>query len=256
MHKAFLILLITLLFIFLKYNSKEDFITYYLPFYRDPNTNIPSIYRINKDFSNLKFKYKGELNVFYKDSSLNKKTFYSTFLLFVFRNINANNLYIENIPSFTELEQKPNSIYFISSLLGSKLNNTKYKDLTFIANINYKYIYIITKKYKDSSEIPPDAIIGVGDEEDDSNIFGKQLFLSMDGNVGNTTFPQKFISLPVHERFRALLENQLDAIIVTDFFPSDIVNYYLQRDFERELIILPFTNINNEVLLQRNKRKL
>jgi len=251
MQRAFFILLVTLLFILLKNYTKENFITYYLPFYRDPNKNVPSIYRINKDFYNLKFKYKGELNVFYKDSSIKKKTFYSTFLLFVFRNINANNLYIKNVDSYMKLKTVPNSIYFISSLLGSELSNTKYKDLTFIGNINYKYVYILTKKYKDSSEIPSNAIIGVGNEEDDSYIFGKQLFLSMDGNVGNNTFTQKFISMSVHQRFRELLDNKLDAIIITDFFPSNIINFYLERDFERQLIILPFTNINNEVLLQK-----
>ena len=243
----YIILIIIIYIIFQKYlfnndlfkndSNIEHFYTLFLPFYYPETIKKYQHYATNFTDPNLK-KYKISFLI------TNQQLKYTYFHLFL-KSLIAYNYPIINVnllaPSDNDRAIMPkinNAIQYemgiISApILANQYINDDYNNVRYITSLNEQYIFILSPidKNIDTLRDLDGKIIGVGYKESLWDQCAKDIFHNIKINY-----------IPYHSSLKDMLQrlynNKLDAIIITDSYPSNILNFIFYNFYGLHLISL------------------
>ena len=160
-YKSLLIIIITLVSLYVtNYNKKdlikEDFITWFQPFYKDNTKLVPKYMRDNIVYNNFKFDFLNKININIQSSgdietvsSYNKNLFKN-----LMNNVKINNIYLnydkdaDNI--YNKVTNNKNNIGIVSAVsIYNKISSEEASELSninFITVTSYNYIFFLTNK--------------------------------------------------------------------------------------------------------------
>ena len=251
MNYNLIVLFIIIIFIFYTINKnliihKENYLTYYLPFYNIDSNLLNNFYR-EHNYSKNFFKKKFDYEVIKLGSSS-----YSYEFNVLFSKIVADKTMSYSITSI----KYNNELKLISDLYNNKINlaiasiilinyfNIEYKvnldNLYVISNLYKSYIIILTKlKYNifRVDEIPYKTKIGVLNE---SNV----IFFYIHKFLKDLKYNKDDIDIIVYnsldDLYNAFKKDEIKVIIYIDSLPNDNLNELINFNFERDIILLPF----------------
>ena len=251
MNYNLIVLFIIIIFIFYTINKrlvvhKENYLTYYLPFYNIDSNLLNNFYR-EHNYSKNYFKKKFEFEVIKFGSSE-----YSYEFNVLFSKIVADKTMSYSISSI----KYNNELKLISDLYNNKINlaissiilinyfNIEYKvnldNLYVISNLYKSYIIILTKlKYNifRVDEIPYKTKVGVLNE---SNV----IFFYINKFLNDLKYNKDDIDIIVYnsldDLYDAFKKDKIKVIIYIDSLPNDNLNELINFNFERDIILLPF----------------
>jgi len=241
----FIILIILLLYFYINYYNQniENFYTLFLPYY-DPN----NIKKYNTFKNNYREYNQPKYNVnFYKT---NQQLKYTNFLLFLKSLIAYNypiiNVNFETLNSDRTLIQKLNTstnndltIIPAPIMVNESINNNL-DNLRFITSMNEQYIFILSPIDKNIDTIFDlhNKKIGVGEKGSLWDQCAKDIF-----NNINIKYQPHYLNLKV--MLQELYNDNIDAILITDSFPSNLLNFIFHNFFHIHLISLePIHNLD------------
>lgn len=243
----------------LKKQIKENYLTYFLPYY-DQNINpLSNFYKDNdnnKNYFKKKFSYKPINFGFVKDDAKIVKLLIS--------------FYISNSTTQkVNLIKYSNSLNNIKDLVDNKidlcvtdfptlicyteiLNNNidKLKLVTQLFNI---YIYPFTKKsYNIFSldDITPDTIIGIIKDSDPFYYYYDRYFDFL-GYKNKTDYKIKLYDNS-SDLFNGFINNECQMIFITGVFPNDNIKTFLDNNINSDILLLPFNISKEELFLKKN----
>ena len=251
MNYNLIVLFIIIIFIFYTINKrlivhKENYLTYYLPFYNIDSNLLNNFYR-EHNYSKNFFKKKFDYEVIKLGSST-----YSYEFNVLFSKIVADKTMSYSITSI----KYNNELKLISDLYNNKINlaitsiilinyfNIKYKvnldNLYVISNLYKSYIIILTKlKYNifRVDEIPYKTKIGVLNE---SNV----IYFYINKFLNDLKYNKDDIDIIIYKSlddlYDAFKKDEIKLIIYIDSLPNDKLNELINFNFERDIILLPF----------------
>lgn len=251
MNYNLIVLFIIIIFIFYTINKrlivhKENYLTYYLPFYNIDSNLLNNFYR-EHNYSKNYFKKKFDYEVIKLGSSE-----YSYEFNVLFSKIVADKTMSYSITSIKYNDE----LKIISDLYNNKINlaitsiilinyfNIVYKvnldNLYVISNLYKSYIIILTKlKYNifRVDEIPYKTKIGIINE---SNV----IYFYINKFLNDLKYNKDDIDIIVYKSlddlYDAFKKDKIKVIIYIDSLPNDNLNELINFNFERDIILLPF----------------
>ena len=225
---------------------KENYLTYYLPFYNTDSKLLNNFYR-EHNYSKNYFKKKFDYEVIKLGSSE-----YSYEFNVLFSKIVADKTMSYSITSIKYNDE----LKIISDLYNNKINlaitsiilinyfNIVYKvnldNLYVISNLYKSYIIILTKlKYNifRVDEIPYKTKIGIINE---SNV----IYFYINKFLNDLKYNKDDIDIIVYKSlddlYDAFKKDKIKVIIYIDSLPNDNLNELINFNFERDIILLPF----------------
>jgi len=257
MYLYFIIIIIILYYLTNHYNQNiENFYTLFLPFY-EPNTiakynfykNNESKYNIkyNVNFliSNNQYKYTN-LQLFIKSLIAYHKSIININLSSSYnndRNILSNINNINNINNNLAIIPSP---IVINELINNEINN-----INFITTMNEQYIFIISASNTNIDTIYDlyNKKIGVGEKNSLWEQCANDIFTNM-----NIKYKPYYSNL--QNMLQSLYNNDIDAIVITDSFPSNLLNFIFYNFYNLHLVSLENIynfNIYNKTSIDLNK---
>lgn len=241
-----------------KNQVKENFLTYFLPFYDTNITSLTNFYANNENKENFfkkKFNYdqinfgcvkddilfiRFFLNHFIAES-MNTKAQY---IVYKYNQVILSNLIQDKI-SFALT-----TIPIINYYAEDEKNNIS--SLNIISNLYKMYIYIFTLKVYNVfniKQIPAGFIIGILGNPDSFFLYYKKFLRDLGYNEGDLKI-KTYNS--ADELFDALVNNQCNMIIICDIFPSKKISNNLDKNVGSFIILLPFEMYNEELFFKKN----
>jgi len=242
-----------------KNTIKEDYLTYYLPFY-NPNLDLLSNFYLNND--NNKNYVKRHFN--YKELIFTSDTVNSGFL----KTFVSNFIATTNVVN-SKIKINDDTASSIDDLNNNKINfsintisNLAYyrdilkKDLHNIRLVNYlykEYLYFFTKKKYDFTslnDIPTKSKIGI--LKNPSPIYF--LYQKLLGDLGYKENEDYIIVQydTLEDLFYKFRDDDCQMIILLDVFPHKEIYKLLDEIAGDETILLPFDINNEELYLRKN----
>lgn len=233
-----LVLIILLWYIYNQYftDDIENFYTLFLPYY-DPNT-IKKYEVYQKNFREYN-KPKYNVNFYMTNQQLK----YTNFILFLRSLIAYNypiiNVNFETFNSDREIVQrlndsKQNDLAIIPApIMVHEAINNSLDNLNFMTSMNEQYIFILSPfdKNIDTIEDLHNKKIGVGEKDSLWDQCAIDIFNNM-----NIKYQPHYSSLRL--MLQELYNNNIDAILITDSFPSNLLNFIFTNFHNLHLISL------------------
>jgi TRAP-type uncharacterized transport system substrate-binding protein len=264
MFKLFLILILIIIIFyilnkfFFKKTIKENYLTYFLPFYDDKTNDLAQFY-INNDNNLNYFKKKFDYNILKFGTNVEQKFFVETLIKYYISNsylIKSDIKYYSD--KFKPLDDLINNkinfliyeyscINYYTNVLKKSINNIR-----LITTLYREYIYMFTKKTYNVfsiNDIPPTFIIGIMKQKDDISIYYNIFFKNL-GFIENTDYKVIFYE-DINTLFNGLNNNECNMIILSTIFPNDDIKYILQNSLNPDIILLPFDIPNEELFLKK-----
>ena len=264
MIKLFIIILFLIIIFFildkyiLKKNIQENYLTYFLPYYNQENINdLANFYKNNdnnKNYFKKKFNYDlikfGTIDVdrdiikflvssYIANSKIQNVVLYNYDNLYtILDNINKNNLNF-GISSYPVIYN-----YIVE-------NKNDFNNLRLVTFLYKYYLYVFTKKiYKiyTLNEITPNTIIGIS-KKNGIYFFYKKLFKDL--SYLDTDFKIKFYDND-EKLFEGFINDECQMIILFDIFPNEEIKNYLDNNIGKDIILLPFKILKEELFLKKN----
>jgi len=251
MNYKLIILFIIIIFLFYIINKKiiiqkENYLTYYLPFYNVDSNLLNAFYK-NHDYSKNYFKKKIEFEVIKLGSDSYSYKF----------NLLLSKLIVDGTMSYSISSiNYDNEINILNNLYYNKINLAiitipllNYYNLKY--NINFDNLYVISKLYKsylliltkikyqifNIDEIPYKTKIGVLNE-------GNTIYFYINKFLKDLKYNKRDIEIIVYKNlddlYDAFIKDKIKIIIYIDKLPSDNLNELIDFNFERDIILLPF----------------
>lgn len=258
------IILILLVFIFYLISSTvhEKFITWYLPFYKSVESIVPKYLMDNITYSNLKFRYTDKITFYFNRKYQVNNTlhgYYDFIFSTILKNILIKNLEIKFETTHLEQIQKvsvdSNHFSIVSSPIMFHLINKNIKsiqNINFIASISFEYLFIVTLERTGII-----ALDGIKDKRINIGaIYSESYFISLDilQNLNyDTKKDVKLYNYDINEAFTKMFNDEIDCIIMTDFYPSNILNKYIYQNFENNIFLVPFQGLNFQLFKMRHR---
>ncbi len=257
--KFMIILIISIFFCFQVYPVKENLITWFLPFYnkgtKELTVNTPPFITSNLVYNQLKFDYiKYVYFYIYNKNTNNEINNYYNFLISnlikstkIINIITRNATNPEKVLEFISTEKDAFGIVSSPFLIKSmQTNTTQIKNINFIVVPNYNYIFFITNKNLQISSLDQlnNKKVNIGPVNYDSNIFGNDLLRNIE--ILNDFKIERFYD-DDKVAIEKLRNQQIDAMVFTDLYPSNFLNKIFEDDLDNTFFILPLKNINEEL---------
>jgi TRAP-type uncharacterized transport system substrate-binding protein len=254
-----IILIISIFFCFQVYPVKENLITWFLPFYnkgtKELTVNTPPFITSNLVYNQLKFDYiKYVYFYIYNKNTNNEINNYYNFLISnlikstkIINIITRNATNPEKVLEFISTEKDAFGIVSSPFLIKSmQTNTTQIKNINFIVVPNYNYIFFITNKNLQISSLDQlnNKKVNIGPVNYDSNIFGNDLLRNIE--ILNDFKIERFYD-DDKVAIEKLRNQQIDAMVFTDLYPSNFLNKIFEDDLDNTFFILPLKNINEEL---------
>ena len=259
--KFMIILIISIFFSFYIFPVQENLITWFLPFYnkgtKELTVNTPAYITSNLIYNQLKFDYIKLVYFFiYNKNTNNEINNYYNFLisnLIKTKKVNIEKIMIKNMNHpekvLDTISNQKNSIGLISAPFLIKAIQTKTEQIKNVNSIiipNYNYIFFITNKNLNISSLDQlnNKKVNIGPNNYDSNIFGDNLLQNLE--ILHDIKVKKYYDNDdiAIEKLRNL---EIDGMVFTDLYPSNFLDKIIGNDFEKTFVLLPITNINQEL---------
>jgi hypothetical protein len=238
---------------------KEDYVTYFLPFY-NPNLDLLSNFYLNNDNNkNYVKKYFNYKQLIFTSDSINSgflKTLASNFIA----DSNVVNVQIKvNDNTASVLDDLDNNK--INFSINSITNLVYYrdilkKDLYNIRLVNYlykEYLYFFTKKkygFISIDNIPTKSKIGILKSPNPINFLYQKLL----GDLGFKENTDYIIVQydTIEDLFYKFRDDDCQMIIILDVFPNKKIYKLLDEIAGDEVILIPFNIYNEKLYLRKN----
>ena len=250
MIKTIIIILIYIFFIYsLKY--KEDFITWFLPYYNKSTGELtestPPYITSNLELSYLEYKTFDNLTINIKAMN----TYYEFLFKNIMKSLRINNLIINDRKNTLEEVIKSRTHIGIFSAPFIVKNIEKLKNINFVIYTNYRFLFFIVNRSSNISRLKEidDKIINIGPENTDEYWFGKTIIENLKDK--HNIYPKKVFEYDVDTSFKKLIKGEIDGMVMTDLFPSQKLNKIIETNQDMKLILIPIEDINETVFLQR-----
>ena len=257
MNYNLIILFIIIIFIFYFINKriiiqKENYLTYYLPFYSTDSNLLNKFYRehnYSKNYFKKKFNYEvikfGSDKESHEFNLLLSKIIVDKTFSYSISSISYNN----NLKLINDLYNNKINLAIITIMLINYYNlkyNINLDNLYVITNLNKIYILILTKlKYKifRIDQIPYKTKIGILIENNSMYFYIDTFLKDLKYNKGDIEI---IIYNNLNELHNAFIKDEIEIIIYIDNLPNDKLNQLIDFNFERDIILLPF-KINSKL---------
>jgi len=257
MNYNLIILFIIIIFIFYFINKriiiqKENYLTYYLPFYSTDSNLLNKFYRehnYSKNYFKKKFNYEvikfGSDKESHEFNLLLSKIIVDRTFSYSISSISYNN----NLKLINDLYNNKINLAIITIMLINYYNlkyNINLDNLYVITNLNKIYILILTKlKYKifRIDQIPYKTKIGILIENNSMYFYIDTFLKDLKYNKGDIEI---IIYNNLNELHNAFIKDEIEIIIYIDNLPNDKLNQLIDFNFERDIILLPF-KINSKL---------
>lgn len=252
MNYNLLVLFIIIIFIFYTINKrlivyKENYLTYYLPFYNVDSNLLHKFYKEHNysknffkkknNFEVIKFgsnKYSYEFNVLFSKIIVDKTMSYSI----------SSIKYTDELSLISDLYNNKINLAIISIILINYYNieyNINLNNLYVISNLYKAYLLILTKiKYKifRVDEIPYKTKIGVLGKNNPIYFYINKLLNDLKYNKDDMDI---IVYDSLENLYDAFKKDEIKIIIYIDDLPNDNLNELINFNFERDIILLPFS---------------
>ena len=250
MIKTIIIILIYIFFIYsLKY--KEDFITWFLPYYNKSTGELtestPPYITSNLELSYLEYKTFDNLTINIKAMN----TYYEFLFKNILKSLRINNLIINDTKDMLE-EVSNNPIHTgIYSAPFIVKNIEKLKNVNFVIYTNYRFLFFIVNRSSNISRLKEidNKIINIGPENTDEFVFGTNIIENLKDK--HNISPKQIFEYDIDTSFKKLIKGEIDGMVMTDLFPSQKLNKIIETNRDMKLILIPIEDINETVFLQR-----
>ena len=257
--KFMIILVVSIFFIFYRYPIQENLITWFLPFYNKGTKGLtidtPPFITSNLIYNQLKFDYVKYLYFFIYNKNTNNKidNYYSFLISSLLRSTKIENIIIRNAINpdkvLYSISKNKDAFGIVSTpyLIRAVQTNTKLvKNINFIVIPNYNYIFFITNVNLNISSLSQlnNKKINIGPENYDSNIFGEDLLKNLEV-LNNFKIERRYDKDLI--AIEKLQNREIDGIIFTDLYPSNILNKIIGNNLEKSFFILPIKEINQSL---------
>jgi len=250
MIKTIIIILIYIFFIYsLKY--KEDFITWFLPYYNKSTGELtestPPYITSNLELSYLEYKTFDNLTINIKAMN----TYYEFLFKNILKSLRINNLIINDTKdTLKEVIKSQTHIGIFSSPFIVK-NIEKLKNVNFVIYTNYRFIFFIVNRSSNISRLKEidNKIINIGPENTDEFLIGKTIIENLKDK--HNISPKQIFEYDIDTSFKKLIKGEIDGMVMTDLFPSQKLNKIIETNRDMKLILIPIEDINETVFLQR-----
>lgn len=260
-YKLIILIIITLIIFYsinklIDNNTKEHYLTYFLPFYDNKIADLTKMYDNNDDKKNFfkkKFLYK-PLIFIYNDYQKDYITQLSKIIIsksFLYKTINVKlNDVVKSIQ-----EVNSGNINFIVSDIPTLVtlrdnNKINTNNLRYVSKLYKQKVYFFTNKttgIESMKNISRRFVVGIPGKKNEINIFFDTIINDM-GYVLNKDYSVVYAEKDnLQDLFKLLITKKVDIIIFTETFPSKNVNNILKNNIEKDIILLPF-ECNNEIL--------
>lgn len=261
--KSLIIILITSIFLY-KPSQKENFITWYLPFYNKGTSELtsgtPKYLTSNLEYNYLEYDYMQEISFYVLQKSADAVT--QAYYTFLFKNITKSmkvkkvNVFYKksNIELLKDVNQNKTNLAIISAPI---LTNKMSTDIDLVKNINiiivsnYRFIFFIANKQSQISRLLEinNKKINMGEKDTDEFLFGEKIIntlqLTNDIKVNQSNFNNE-------TAFKKLINGEIDGMFYTDLYPSQTLDAIIGQDIEKKLVLIPIKDMNQDVFRQRN----
>ena len=262
-----IILIIATFFSFNIYPVQENLITWFLPFYnrstKELTINTPPYLTSNLVYNQLKFDYIKLVNFFMFNKNTNENIDnYYTFLisnLLKTKGVNIEKIMIKNVNNPEKvleiISNEKNSIGLISSpflIKEIEKKTDQVKNINSIIISNYNYIFFITNKNLRISSLDQlnNKKVNIGPVNYDSHIFGINLLQNLE-ILHNIKIKKYYDDDDI--AIKKLINLEIDGMVFTDLYPSNFLNKIIGNDLNNSLVLLPITNINDELFRKRHR---
>ena len=250
MIKTIIIILIYIFFIYsLKY--KEDFITWFLPYYNKSTGELtestPPYITSNLELSYLEYKTFDNLTINIKAMN----TYYEFLFKNILKSLRINNLIINDTKDTLEEVIKSQTHIGIFSSPFIVKNIEKLKNVNFVIYTNYRFLFFIVNRSSNISRLKEidNKIINIGPENTDEFVFGTNIIENLKDK--HNISPKQVFEYDVDTSFKKLIKGEIDGMVMTDLFPSEKLNKIIETNRDMKLILIPIEDINETVFLQR-----
>ena len=250
MIKTIIIILIYIFFIYsLKY--KEDFITWFLPYYNKSTGELtestPPYITSNLELSYLEYKTFDNLTINIKAMN----TYYEFLFKNILKSLRINNLIINDTKDTLEEVIKSQTHIGIFSSPFIVKNIEKLKNVNFVIYTNYRFLFFIVNRSSNISRLKEidNKIINIGPENTDEFVFGTNIIENLKDK--HNISPKQIFEYDVDTSFKKLIKGEIDGMVMTDLFPSQKLNKIIETNRDMKLILIPIEDINETVFLQR-----
>ena len=131
-------------------------------------------------------------------------------------------------------------------------NNLKLiKNINTIINIAYQYLFIVTLKTNKIITLKDlnNKTVNIGEKNRSSYFIANNIIenskIYNDIEINKTYFT-------IDDAFKKLFSKEIDCLMMTDIFPSPILDKKINEDFFNELIIIPLSDFNEELFKSRH----
>jgi TRAP-type uncharacterized transport system substrate-binding protein len=268
MNHIFILIFLILIYLIIlkvmsKYNSIENFYTYFIPYYNEKR-DYPKYYLEFKDYYNSK-KYKYNLTNFFLIIDKNtKKSFEKNDNIKLLKDIilsstNVVNLIIKETDSFEEtmkyINKNTNAIALIPNPVLFKEysnKNKNYPKVNFINNIARENIFFISSRYNLYNKITDfnGKKMGIINDNLNYNIMTKEILSYLE--FSNNIIFEK-VELSTRDCFQSIINNTIDGFLFFDYKESKLLTEYLTLDYNNSFKIIPIYKKDLINSLERNK---
>ena len=254
--KIIIILIISIFFSFYKYPIQENLITWFLPFYnngtKELTINTPPFITSNLIYNQLKFDYIKYIYFFIYNKNTNNEidNYYNFLISNLIKGTKIENIITRNAINpdkvLYAISKRKDSFGIVSTpyLIRAVQRDTKLvKNINFIVIPNYNYIFFITNINLNISSLSQlnNKKINIGPDNYDSNIFGEDLLKNLE-ILNNFKIERRYDKDLI--AIDKLQNKEIDGMIFTDLYPSNILNKIIGNNIEKTLFIIPIKEIN------------
>ena len=261
MHNVILLSIIIYIFFYIINKSiyiNEHYLTYFLPYYNNNNTDLALFYKNNENNLNyFKKKFKYQILNF---GTISKEKYYIEKVISDYikngYSINSHIIYykdrlkliddlVNNNINFCDTNYS--TILYYTNVLKKNINN-----LRLIKTLYKLYFYFFTKKkYNVFSigDIPPNFIIGI--------IHNDNIFYYYKNLLSDLSYEENIdYKIKLYENsedlYNGFINSECNMIILYDIFPNESISNFLDNNFIDDIILLEF-NIPNEKLFLKKQ---
>ena len=254
--KFIIILIISIFFSFYKYQIKENLITWFLPFYnngtKELTINTPPFITSNLIYNQLKFDYIKYIYFFIYNKNTNNEidNYYNFLISNLIKGTKIENIITRNAINpdkvLYTISKRKDAFGIVSTpyLIRAVQRDTQLvQNINFIVIPNYNYIFFITNINLNISSLSQlnNKKINIGPENYDSNIFGEDLLKNLEV-LNNFKIERRYDKDLI--AIDKLQNREIDGMIFTDLYPSNILNKIIGNNLEKTLFIIPIKEIN------------
>ena len=253
MIKTIIIILIYVFFIYSQ-KYKENFITWFLPYYNKSNGELikstPPYITSNLELNYLEYDTFDNIIINIKE----KNTYYDFLFKNILKDLRIKRIIINDTKNILEEVSKSNINFAIFSapFIVNNINTNidKLKNTNFVIYTNYRFLFFIVNRFSNISRLKEidNKVINIGPENTDEFFLGKSIIDNLKDKYKIS--PKQVFEYDIDTSFKKLIKGEIDGMIYTDLFPSEKLNNIIQSNIDMKLILIPIEDINETIFLQ------